>query len=110
MSMQTLNREAPISFISSVPRFTIREARRLAFNSYMSHNREADGNLNDEQLDRITVNYLRHRWTNYNSLIRACDCVEDKQLLHEQVQAYISNLFPMLREECRRQVAEKTWF
>ena len=62
-------------------------------------------------LNRITVNYLRHRLTNYdeklNALFGKVGKDEAYQLLNQMIYKKISEQYPELAIECKRQLSQK---
>jgi hypothetical protein len=68
-------------------------------------------NNNIAFLNRITVNYLRHRLTNYDDKLRILFGKVGKDeayaLLNKMIYKKISEQYPELATECKRQLAQK---
>lgn len=68
-------------------------------------------NSGKEFLNRITVNFLRHRCSSYERIL---DNIEGKvgkkeayALLNQKIFQRITEIYPELKEECEKQLAEK---
>ena len=88
---------------------------RLAIDSYNAHQRErgecggAASIKSDEGfLDRITVNFIRHRMTEYDArlanLYGKAGKTEARELLRAKILTAISRTYPELYIECARQL------
>jgi hypothetical protein len=59
-------------------------------------------------LDRITVNYIRHNLSNFDSIESCADYdVEIYNVLNKEIYNKIIQLYPQLEEECIRQMKSK---
>lgn len=77
--------------------------------------RERDGNYADqysdqEFLERITVNYIRHRLTKYEDYLAAIEgevgVSEAYSIIRERILDKIADVYPWLSDECLRQDSE----
>lgn len=59
-------------------------------------------------IDRITVNYIRHKLTKYDKLVlglfNKAGQITGARRLHERVMSEIARVYPSLRDECERQM------
>ncbi|MFA5445678.1 MAG: hypothetical protein WC262_11975 [Bacteroidales bacterium] len=101
------------------PYKTVLDAAIRAYNRFhedlyydRGHNYEpASRESSPEFLERITVNHLRHRLTNYDTrlevLFGRVGKQEAYQVLNEKIYAKIAEGYPMLADECARQLRRK---
>ena len=79
-------------------------AERGRFDKY------ASPSSSEEFLYRISVNFLRHRMTNYerelDRIFGKVGCVEGRPLLKSRILDKIAEAYPMLKSECKRQKRE----
>lgn len=99
-----------------LPRMPIEEVRRRAIRAYNDWNvlydkSEASESSNASFLDRITVNYLRHETTDYDSMlaevagkigVRTAKCI-----IRKRVYDVIADTYPELASETDRQILDK---
>lgn len=81
--------------------------RKLFENDFVS----ADSTSDQEFLDRICVNYIRHELTKYDSDMTSMQnlvgAAEARDIIREQVYYEISYVYPYLAKECRRQLRRR---
>jgi hypothetical protein len=58
---------------------------------------------NSQTIDRWTVNYARHRLTDYDRLHHGLNA-QDVKRLRDRVLSAIAQTYPELADECRRQI------
>lgn len=89
---------------------TITQSAILEYNRYHP-DEPASHNHSISFLNRITVNYLRHKLTNYdeklNVLFGKVGKDEAYQLLNQMIYKKISEEYPGLATECKRQLKQK---
>jgi hypothetical protein len=89
---------------------TITQSALLEYNRYHP-DEPASHNNSIAFLNRITVNYLRHKLTNYdeklNALFGKVGKDEAYQLLNQMIYKKISEQYPELATECKRQLVQK---
>jgi hypothetical protein len=79
------------------------ETRKMEFGNYDASTDDAGQDF----LDRIAVNFLRHRMTDYDAMLRerfGLAGVDDAaRIIRRRVLAAIAAAYPELRAECERQ-------
>jgi hypothetical protein len=89
---------------------TITQSAISEYNNYHP-DEPASHNHSISFLNRITVNYLRHRLTNYdeklNALFGKVGKDEAYQLLNQMIYKKIGEQYPELATECKRQLTQK---
>jgi hypothetical protein len=89
---------------------TITQSALMEYNRYHP-DEPATHNHSISFLNRITVNYLRHRLTNYdeklNVLFGKVGKDEAYQVLNQMIYKKISEQYPELATECKRQLTQK---
>jgi len=67
--------------------------------------------ISDEMAQRLQVNYLRHRKTMYDDLLDKREgevgVIEARRIIRRRVYEAITNAYPILKEECQRQLASR---
>jgi len=90
---------------------TIVESAIKDYNTHHQQGELASHNSTAAFLNRITVNYLRHNLTNYddrlNALFGKVGKEEAYNLLNKKIYKKISEQYPELAPECRRQLLQK---
>jgi hypothetical protein len=98
-----------------IPKIGASKLTSLAVDSYNNRKMEsgdyrtgASKNANPEFLQRIKVNYLRHRATNYEQRLKMLEGQVGKDeayvLTKTRVLEAIAEVYPRLEAECRRQI------
>lgn len=90
---------------------TMEELISEAIASLPEEQSEPNGNYHPTRLKHICINHLRHKRTNYDTLIKGL-CVKEatlfaKNFLFAKVMYSVWKKFPQLEEECREQAREK---
>ena len=103
--------------LTRFPEVDVDEVRRMALNAHNYHARrtgqgsEVEAHAPSHILDRITVNYVRHRFTSYDegirSIPRARGSARALDAFRRAAYDAITEQWPDLAQECHRQRAER---
>lgn len=79
---------------------TFREIRKIAISAYSFHHPQSHEPEENEFINRITLNFVRHNLTDYDFRVKGTDDLDEKQTIRDEIHGYIVRRFPALREAC----------
>jgi hypothetical protein len=94
----------------TVQRYKLAQVRRMAIESYNERNFYTCATKNDDPLflDRITVNFIRHELTEYDTALwevaGKTGVVLAVAEIRRRVYSVIAQAYPELKDECERQI------
>lgn len=98
-----------VKIYTSLPSFTLTIARDLALKHYCRVNALAENSCDEKEIfvARVTVNYLRHKWTSYDSVMRQVPpgAYVYRAVLKRRALEHIKSMYSELSEECERQIS-----
>jgi hypothetical protein len=79
---------------------TFKEIRSTAISAYSYHHPHSEEPVENDFINRITLNFVRHNLTSYDARVKATTDLEEKQAIRDEIHDNIIRRFPALREAC----------